>query len=281
MAAKVRYASDYSADIVSASLSVLIEVLKTLATYADWLVLIGGWAPFFILKKFQQTMNFKHVGSIDIDIAVHPEIISQDKYATIVELLGKRGYRPAKYPDGRIKEFSFEREVGGYIVGLDFLTSEKEKKRRHRRVQPDLRARTSYGVGVVFSHNFLESIAGVLPNDGRVKVQARIADLVGCLATKGILLGSRYKGKDAYDIFSLVTNYKRGARDASIDFKRYLGEPLVREGFNAIKTNFADIASSGPAWVGAFLFPNDAEGRKRTAAEAYIKVSEFVKAVEP
>ena len=38
----------YSKSITESSKSVLIEVLRILGSYRDYLVLTGGWAPYFI-----------------------------------------------------------------------------------------------------------------------------------------------------------------------------------------------------------------------------------------
>lgn len=48
-----RYASDYNLDITRISFSYLLELMAVLREYRDFLVLIGGWAPFFILEHFQ------------------------------------------------------------------------------------------------------------------------------------------------------------------------------------------------------------------------------------
>jgi hypothetical protein len=80
--------------------------MTTLGAYRDALVLIGGWAPYLILRKFGEpgdfargdfdprdfATGFAHVGSIDIDFVVDPAAIDADQYATIVELLLTRGY---------------------------------------------------------------------------------------------------------------------------------------------------------------------------------------------
>lgn len=51
----------YSPSVVNASKSVLVEVLRCLGSYGRYLVLVGGWAPYFILEKFG---GGKHCGSV-------------------------------------------------------------------------------------------------------------------------------------------------------------------------------------------------------------------------
>jgi len=94
-----RYASDYSIDITKISFSYLLELVATLGEYHDSLVLIGGWVPYFILQNFKRpTVEFNHIGSIDIDLAVDPKLFSEglDKYRTIIEHIERLGYSQRK-----------------------------------------------------------------------------------------------------------------------------------------------------------------------------------------
>jgi len=63
----------YSKSITESSKSVLIEALRILGSYRDYLVLTGGWAPYFILEKFGE--GGQHCGSIDIDFVLNPRLI--------------------------------------------------------------------------------------------------------------------------------------------------------------------------------------------------------------
>jgi len=91
---------DYDLAITESSKSVLLEVMTILGEYRECLVLIGGWGPYFFLSKNPtappaagfgaQSAPFRHIGSIDIDIAVNPEKITGEEYKTIVRLLEER-----------------------------------------------------------------------------------------------------------------------------------------------------------------------------------------------
>ena len=43
----------YSKSVTEPSKSVLIEVLRVLGSYRDYLVLTGGWAPYFVLRYYK------------------------------------------------------------------------------------------------------------------------------------------------------------------------------------------------------------------------------------
>lgn len=288
--AEIRIAGDYHERVIQASLSVLVELYTILGRYSDALVLVGGWAPYFLLERHQRNENdFEHVGSIDIDLAVDPRIVDEPAYATIVELIGKRGYKPRKDKLGNVIPFSFERELeseeGSTVkIQVDFLTAldaKAGKRRRHKAVQPDLKARMARGCDVVFNHNFKHKVTATLPDDGEKTIELKVADLVGILTTKGIALGERYKEKDAYDIYAAIANYEGGPQDAAAVVKPFAGDPLVAEALDNIRKAFESQKAHGPDWVATFIGAPSLAERERIRTDAYMNVSEFLRLAIP
>lgn len=276
-------------EITRLSLSIYLELMTILAAYREALVLVGGWAPHFILKRFGRgETDFRHVGSIDIDIAVNHRLVSPDEYASIVERLERRGYRQRLNRLGQPIPFIFEREVelregrGTHIIEVDFLAPEyggTDREHRHQRVQHNLLARKARGCDVVFDHCFSYELTGILPDGAENTVQVKIADVVGCLTMKGIVLGERYHDKDAYDLYSVITYYRGGPEGAAQAVKPYFDNALVREGIDTIAEKFQSIRSVGPVGVGNFL-ASDSTERDRLIADAFVNVSKFIKALE-
>jgi hypothetical protein len=215
--------------------------------------------------------------------------VGSDEYASIVECLERQGYRQRFNKLDQPIPFIFEREVSlgegrdAHVIEIDFLAPEYSgtgKSHRHQRVQHDLLARKARGSDVVFDHCFVYELAGVLPDGAENIVQVKIADMVGCLTMKGIVLGERYHEKDAYDLYSVIAYYKGGPRGtAEIIKPHYLGNALVREGIDTIAEKFESIRSVGPVGVGRFLGSDSAE-RERITADAFVSVSEFIEALE-
>jgi hypothetical protein len=268
---------------------VYLELMTILGSYREALVLVGGWVPYFILERFgREDTDFRHVGSVDIDIAVNPRLVSLDDYASIVERLERRGYRQRLDRLGQPIPFIFEREAslgegrGAHVIEVDFLAPEyggTGKSHRHQRVQHDLLARKARGCDVVFHHCFDHELTGALPDGAENTIQVKIADVVSCLVMKGIVLGERYHAKDAYDLYSVITFYKGGPRGTAQAVKPHLGNALVREGIDTIAEKFESIRSVGPVGVGRFLSSDSAE-RERITADAFVGVNEFIEALE-
>lgn len=275
-----RTAEDYGEGVTEASKSVLIELMTILGSYRDALVLIGGWAPYFLLQSEKPSeTDFEHVGSIDIDLVVDLQVIDEARYATIVRLLLDRGYHSSPQV-----LYQFERHLVSpddertYIIGVDFLTPEppvgKGKSRRHRQVQPDLKARILPGCEIALAHHITCALQGVLPGNGHTTISFKVADVVASLALKGLALGKRYVEKDAYDIYALCAYYREGASSIAAELRSSLGNATVQEGLSAIAVRFRDPDAEGPAWVARFLGEEDPALIARLKQDAFLTVHE-------
>jgi len=273
--------------MVRSSLSVYLELMTILGAYRDELILVGGWAPYFLLEAFgDPDRDFRHVGSLDIDLAVDHRRVGPDEYASIVERVERHGYRQRRNSSGGRIPFSLEREVIGedgrsHTVHVDFLAAEyggTGRGHRHQRVQHGLLARKSRGCDVVFDHWFTHELRGLLPDGVENVVKARVADLVGCVCMKGITLGERRHNKDAYDIYSVVAYYDGGPLAAAQTVKPYRDVGLVREALSVVEEKFQSIRSLGPTGVASFLSTDPAE-RERLMADAYVALRAFIEAV--
>ncbi len=270
----------------------MLEIMTTLRAYRDALVLVGGWAPYFLLEQFRQPENrFVHVGSIDIDLAVDPAVVRDAEYATIVDLLRERGFEPTVDRRGRAIPASFDRRAPSpltkktYTIRIDFLTPpnpQSSARPSHVAVQDELFARKIKGCEIAFRHQLTFPLTGTLPEGGRMTVPVKMVDLVGSLTMKGIVLGERYREKDAYDIYALVSQYGDGPAAAAAAMWPFRDDPLVAESIASIRTAFADRQAHGPAWVAAFLVGSmfGAE-RDRIMTDAFMQVHEFCRLLEP
>lgn len=279
-----RVSDHYNDDVMAAASSVLCELWTTLGKYRDALVLVGGGAPYYLLEKHKHPENdFRHVGTIDIDVAVDATKIDEDAYASIIDLLLKRGYVPKDDKLGRKVPASFLRTITigerEFKVQVDFMTSHDARNHRHKEVQRDLHARMTRGCELAFSHNFAHSVTGTLPGNGDVTVEILVADVPAILTMKGIALGERYKEKDAYDIWAVIAHYAEGPADAARQVKAAPRNEATAEALGKIKDAFATDRSRGPYWVATFVGGNEGE-QARVRTDAYMVITEFLRLLE-
>jgi Nucleotidyl transferase AbiEii toxin, Type IV TA system len=273
-----RLAGEYTAALTGASRAGLLELGRTLRAYRESLVLVGGWVPYLLIERNKPSpSDFLHVGSIDIDFVVDPNRIGPDEYATIVELITQVGWEPCEG-----KRFSFERTVDGsdgvpYEINVDFLTSEATgggRSRRHRPVQLDLQARTMRGAELALSHREGVVLSGKLPGGASSEAEVRMLDVAGCVGTKAIALGERYKQKDAYDLVSVIDRYGTGVEQVAELVRSSSGEELLAEALDQLRNKFQSATSEGPVWYSEFL-GGDSDARDRSAQRAFQVVEKF------
>ncbi len=263
----------YGTNETEASKSALLELGIVLKRYHEDMVLVGGWAPYFITNKF-----FGHCGSIDIDFVLKTKIM--EKYESIRKSILELGYRQEK-------EFRFLKEVISpvdnqeYAIHIDFLCEKEGLKYAHiRDVQDDLSAFAFDGCDLAFDFNFTEDIETVLPGNGKAKASVKVADLVTSLILKGQAINGRYKPKDFYDVYSLTYFDKTPENAAAYFNKRIEGKSfdagkskLISHSISVLKEKFEKEDSIGPYQVE--LFTN----RKFSRMNVFSRVDTFLKEI--
>jgi hypothetical protein len=257
--------SDYTRPEIAACRSVLLEVLHLLGEYREHIVLVGGWVPPFLIQEAD------HPGSLDVDLALDFQKISEEAYQSFRRALETRGFRQGEQP------FSFYREVPQedgppIVVRIDFLAGEYGGTGVGRRTQPvqDIRARKSRGCDLAFE-NFIEvRFEGTLPDGSRDSVTVKVATVVPFLVMKGMAMADRISEKDAWDIYYCIRHYPGGIERLIKQFDPFRESSLVHEGLGKIRSKFLTIDHVGPKWVVDFeeiRSPEDTETLRRDAFE--------------
>lgn len=264
----------YNPAETEASKSALLELGIKLKRYHEDMVLVGGWAPYFITNKF-----FGHCGSIDIDFVLRTNVMK--KYDSMKKSVLDLGYRQES-------EFRFLKNAISpvddkeYPIHLDFLCEKEGLKDTHfRNVQEDLTAFAFEGCDIAFDFKYIEEFATVLPRNGRAKTNMQVVDLVGSLILKGQAVDGRYKQKDFYDIYSLTFfdglpekaaeyfNSKTSSKTLSPN-----KEKLMKHSLAVLREKFESQEHMGPYQVE--IFTNNNINRKN----AYARVNSFLNSVK-
>lgn len=265
---------DYGKSEVNACLSVLVELMTILGEYRNFIVLVGGWIPYFLLENSRN----EHVGSLDIDIAFDFQNISSSGYRTILQILKNKGYQnEAQQPFIYYRTIRNE-EGRDVTIEIDLLAGEyggTGKKHRTQLIQ-DVRARKVRGCDLVFEQYRSLKISATMPDGSINEVIVKIADIIPFLVMKGMSIWERYKEKDAYDIYFTILNYPGGIQELVKIFKPAKSNTLVKEGLGKIKAKFKDVNSIDPTWVTTFQDTDDAEDKELIKRDAYERVNTFI-----
>jgi hypothetical protein len=121
---------DYDAMQVEAARSVMLELVHLLGECRDDIVVVGGWVPSLLIPQDKA----RHIGSLDVDLALNHKTLRDPGYMSIRNLLLGRGYR--QDPD---QPFIFRRTVvvsaRPIEIEVDLLAGEYEGTAKRHRTQ--------------------------------------------------------------------------------------------------------------------------------------------------
>jgi hypothetical protein len=265
--------NDYNKSIVEICKSVLVELFTILGSYREDIILIGGWVPYFLFEK----PKYSHVGSLDIDLALNKDIFLSEAYETIYELLTEKGYKMGSQP------FIFLRTIKNIdgipiTIQVDLLTGEYGGTGKTHRTQiiQDIKVRKARGCDIAFNHFKKIEISAKMPDGANNKVIIKITDVIPFLTMKGMSIWDRYKEKDAYDIYYIISNYPKGINNLVNLFNPYKENLLVLEGLSKIRAKFKTIDSLGPVSLMNFVDTNNKIEKERIQRDAYERVNIFL-----
>ena len=264
---------DYPDLATEAARMVMLELVRILGEYKDSMAIVGGWVPELLFANAQP----KHVGSIDVDIALDHRTIDADVYRTIREHLARHGYEDGPQP------FIFFRTV---IVGsqsvkvqVDFLAGEYQgtgKSHRHQTVQT-LKARKARGSDLVFRMSEQVKIEGRLPSGAADSATVKVASIIPFIVMKAMALADRLKAKDAWDIWFCLTNFPGGNAALALVFQPHLHNKLVQEALAKIADKFQSPAQFGPQSVADFDEIPPGDDRDLRVRDAFERIDDFLR----
>lgn len=264
---------DYSKILVDAAQSVLLEVVRVLGEYQREIVVIGGWVPQLLIPEAEE----RHVGSIDVDLAVNHQTVTEVGYQTILDAIRLRGYQQ----DER-QPFIFYRSVvvdGEAIkVQVDLLAGEYGGTGRSHRTQiaQDTRFRKARGADLVFQLPEKIRISGKLPDGGQDAAEIQVASLPTFIVMKAFAMNTRLKEKDPWDIYYCLKHYPGGLDRIIQEFELIWEHALVREAVSILAEKFGSVDAVGPVHVAVFEDVLDQEERAFLQRDAFERVQYLI-----
>ena len=233
--------SGYSERILRATRQVLLEVFQLLDKFQDSLILIGGWVPIMIVQDAVD----KHVGTIDVDLAINDRTLLETGSETMEEILLSNGYRYGTEPGRYIRQIKIEGQ--SINVPVDFFTSEQSYIPRNEFLDiTGISAITAPGCELGFDVNETIRLSGVLPNGKQYSTEIKSAGVVALIVMKAHAMGIRAKTKDAYDIWFCLANHLGGIDVVVQGFLPHIEKDSVKTALSLLSEYFGSINARGP-----------------------------------
>src|SRR3954470_17952183 len=121
--------ADYSPRQTEAARRVLVDVGQVLASFADCLVVVGGWTPDLLLPDADEP----HVGSIDVDLALDAAKLNDGRYAELLKLLlDTKRYRLGEKDFQWVVEVDLKDGEKPVLVEVEFLAPKAVKLKKNK-----------------------------------------------------------------------------------------------------------------------------------------------------
>ena len=233
--------SGYSERIVRATRQVLLEVFQLLDKFQDSLILVGGWVPVMIVPDSVD----KHVGTIDVDLAINDRTLFETGSETMEEILLSNGYQHGTEPGRYIRQIKIDGQ--SINVPVDFFTSEQSYIPRNEFFDiTGISAIAAPGCEIGFDANETIKLSGVLPNGKQYSTEIKSAGVVALIVMKALAMGIRAKTKDAYDIWFCLANHPGGLNDVVQAFLPHIEKGGVKTALSLLSRYFGSINARGP-----------------------------------
>ena len=220
-----RNQNEYGTRQTEAARRVLVDVGQVLAAFKDCFVLIGGWVPDFLLPDAEE----RHVGSIDVDLALDAERLNDGRYAELLAQLVNTGrYQLGTKPFQLVANVELEDGGAAIQVEVEFLAPKEVKLKRNRpKLLKGFRVLQADGCGTAFRAPVAVDVDGRTVRGARNRVCIRVSSIADFLVMKAHALAGRDKPKDAYDLCYCLDEFPGGLAQLAAEWRERAAEKDV------------------------------------------------------
>ena len=266
--------SDYTDRQVVAARRVLVDVAQVLAAFRDAMVVVGGWVPDLLFPAADP----RHVGSIDVDLALDAGKLGDGRYAELLKLLLDTG----RYDKGD-KDFQLITTVDlgdGEVpvrVEVEFLASSDVKlKKNHPKLVEGFRVLRFPACAAAFEHPESIEFEGQMISGATNTVRLQVASLPDFIIMKAHALAGRDKPKDVYDLCYCLDEYPDAVGVVAADWRSRHEDSLVAASIQILREKFKAVEHYGPQQLAIFHDSTDDGERAMHARRAFELVQKLL-----
>ena len=253
---------------------VLVDVGQVLASFSDCLVVVGGWTPDLLLPNADE----RHVGSIDVDLALDAAKLNDGRYADLLKLLlDTKRYRWGEKSFQLVTDVDLKDGEKPVQVEVEFLAPGNGKRKKHSpKLLEKFRVLEVKAAAEAFRDPVEVELLGWNLRGAKNTVHLRVVSLADFLVMKAHAINGRDKPKDTYDFCYCLEQYTGGVETLANDWKARIKEPNIAKAVKILQEKFSSVDSFGPQQLVEFHNSADAEAQAMDARRAYELVQKFL-----
>lgn len=221
----------------------------------------------------------RHIGSIDVDLALEAEKLTGGRYAEMLKLLlDTQRYQQGEKTFQLVTPVDLEDGEPTVQVYIDFLAARDVRLVKNKPKQiPGFRVLQADGCVAAFRAPQEVALEGRMTRGAKNIIRLRVASLPDFLVMKALALEGRDKPKDAYDLCYCLDYCPGGISDLASSWKRRLTDKDIIRAIQILREKFGSPDAYGPMQVVEFYNAVDTEERSRRARRAFELVARFLK----
>lgn len=263
MSSKPNRASGYDRQQADHVRATCLYVATKLGDLIDETVIVGGLVPSLLIDQRRiQSVDDRHVGTLDLDIGLALAILDEPRYQALTQRLRRAGFTQDENDRGQATRQRWKIE-GQAKVTVDFLIAPSlsgDKPGRLRSIEQDFAAVIAPGLHLAFVDRERVRLDGKTILGEAAARDLWVAGPGAFVILKALAFRSRGENKDVYDLFYVLRHLNAGLIDIARRLKPHAKDPSTREALAVLKDDFAELDSVGPRRVAEFLLgaPDDA-----------------------
>ena len=273
-----RHQEEYEGRQTIAARRVLIDMGQVLAAFRTQMVIVGGWVPEL---GFEPQHEAPHVGSIDVDLALDIQKLSENAYAEMIDLLLNTGrYRQGRRPFQLIATVDLKDGDAPVEVEVDFLAPPGDFRKHKPKLVENFRVLQFPACEVAFVAPRNITVSGAMMSGATNQVELLVPATADYLIMKAHAIDGRDKPKDVYDLCFALERSPEGRAAMAEIWRERSGEKLVEKAVRILKTKFESPQHFGPMALAEFHNAQDDDERDLYARRAYELVRDFLERLE-
>ena len=274
MTPEPRQRDDYSERQTEAARRVLVDLGQVLASFADCMVVVGGWVPDLLLPEADEP----HIGSIDVDLALDAAKLGDGRYAELLKLLfDTKRYRQGKKTFQLIATVDLKDGNEPVQVEVEFLAPKEVKlASNHPKLVENFRVLQITGRNVAFEAPVEHTLTGRNVRGADNTVRLHVASLADFLVMKALAIGGRDKPKDFYDFCYCLQHSPEGPGKLAEIWRQRTPPKLLAQSLKILREKFTAVDAFGPQQVVEFHNSPTPDEQAMQARRAYELMQVFL-----
>lgn len=266
---------DYLDRHVQAAHRVLVDLGQVLASFRDAIVVVGGWVPDLLVPDAEP----KHIGSIDVDLALDTEKLNDGRYAELLKALLDTGrYRKGDKSFQLVTDVLPDDGESSVRVDVEFLASSDVTLQRNRpKLVDDFRVLQFPACAAAFRAPVETEIIGRMASGAENRVRLRVASLSDFIIMKAYAIGGRDKPKDVYDLCYCLEEYPGGIAALGEEWRDRTDRSLTDGAVQILREKFETVNHYGPRQLVIFHDSQDPDQDATHARRAYELVQKLLR----